>query len=242
MLTTCFWGCDKDPVAAPAGPALVEIDSFELSTVAEPSGLALDQDGSRLWTVSDQTGEIFLLTAGGSLVATIDIQGTDLEGIAVDPWDGTLFVVEEGAGRVLHLDREGNLLESFIPAGLPAMGDSGLEGITVDPRTGHIFLLKEKNPGLLVEMDRTGVVLATTELTFAIDYSGLDFDSRVNQLLVISDQSGTLSWCSTDGQLQQSYVTNLDKGEGIAFDPVRNVFYAVSDSRGTLTSYQIAAE
>ncbi len=239
LCVTLWGGCDKDPVAAPPGPSLTEIDTVELSNVPEPSGLAFDLDGNHLWTVSDQTGSMFRLTTSGSLVATFDIGGQDLEGIAVDPTDGSLFVVEEGLGQVLHLDRQGNLLETLTPGGLPAMGNRGLEGITIDPGTGHIFLLKEMDPGLLVEMDREGTVLALTELDFAIDYSGLAFDAAANQLLIISDQSATLTWCTTSGLPVRSFATGLDKGEGIALDPGQSVIYAVSDSRETLSSFQV---
>ncbi len=240
LCVTLCGGCDKDPVAAPSGPSLDEIDTIELSNVPEPSGLALDTDEGHLWTVSDQTGSIYRLTTGGSLVTTIDIGGTDLEGIAVDPTDGTLFVVEEGLGQVLHLQRDGSLLETLTPSGLPSMGNLGLEGITIDPNTGHIFLLKEMDPGLLVKMDRAGNVLAITELDFASDYSGLAFDAAAGQLLIISDLSANLTWCTTDGQPVKSFATGLDKGEGITMDPNRSVFYAVSDSRETLSSFQVS--
>ena len=240
LCVTLCGGCDKDDVAAPSGPSLVEIDTVELSNVPEPSGLALDQDGLHLWTVSDQTGNVYRLTTSGSLVATLEVGGQDLEGIAVDPTDGTLFVTEEGMGQVLHLDRAGNLLETLTPAGLPAMGNQGLEGITIDPNTGHIFLLKEAAPGLLIEINREGIVLATTELDFAGDYSGLAYDIATGQLLIISDQSETLTWCTTGGQPVKSFATGLDKGEGIALDPESSVLYAVSDSRETLSSYQVS--
>ena len=234
-------GCDSDPAAAPVtGPQLVEIDTVELSNVPEPSGLAFDPDGKHLWTVSDQTGSVYRLTTGGSLVETLDIGGQDLEGITVDPTDGTLFVVEEGMGQVIHVDREGKILGRLTPAGLPDMGNAGLEGITIDTRTGHLFLLKEKEPGLLVEMDREGTVLATIELDFAADYSGLAFDSAAGQLLVISDQSETLTWCTTDGKPKRTLATGLEKGEGIALDPDQAVLYAVSDSWETLSSYRVS--
>ncbi len=234
-------GCDREPVVAPApGPTLVEIDTVDLSGVPEPSGLVFDRDGNHLWTVSDQTGSVYRLTTSGTREATFDIGGQDLEGITVDPTDGTLFVVEEGLGQVLHLDREGNFLGRLTPAGLPEMGNAGLEGVTIDPRTGHLFLLKEKEPGLLVEMDRDGTVLATFELDFAADYSGLAFDAGAGQLLVISDQSATLTWCTTDGQPLRTLNTGLEKGEGIALDPDSSVLYAVSDSKATLTSFRVS--
>jgi len=237
-LTLCG-GCDKDDVAAPAGPSLVLIDSVDLA-VPEPSGLALDLDGNHLWTVSDQTGNVYRLSIGGSLVETLTVGGQDLEGIAVDPVDGTLFITEEGRGEVLHLDREGNLLETLSPAGLPAMGNQGLEGITINPDSGNIFLLKESGPGLLVKMGRDGTVLDTFELDFAADYSGLAFDVAAGQLVVISDQAESLTWCTLDGLPIKTFSTGLDKGEGIALDPVRSVFYAVSDSRETLSTFQIS--
>lgn len=238
-LTLCG-GCDRDPVAAPAsGPSLVEIDTVELNGVPEPSGLAFDLDGNHLWAVSDQTGSIYHLTPEGVRVATFDIEGQDLEGIAVDPSDGSLFVVEEGLGQVLHLDREGNLLERLTPAGLQGLGNTGLEGVTIDPQTGHLFLLKEKEPGLLVEIDRDGSVLATVALDFATDYSGLEYDPIAGQLLVISDESATLTWCTTDGRPQRTLATGLEKGEGIALHPGSSVLYAVSDSRATLTTYRV---
>ena len=233
-------GCDRTPVAAdPAVPSLVEIDTVDLSGVPEPSGLALDIDGVHLWTVSDRTGTIYRLTLSGTRVATLDVGGQDLEGITVDPADGTLYVTEEGLGQVLHFDREGNLLATLTPAGLPEMGNSGLEGITIDTSNGHLFLLKEKNPGLLVEIDTSGQVLAVTELVFADDYSGLAYDATLDQLLVVSDQSATLTWCNTEGAAIKTLATHLDKGEGIAIGPTGDVYYVVSDSRETLSSFQV---
>ncbi len=234
-------GCDKDPVAPPPEMgALVEITTNNLTGVPEPSGLALDTDSNHLWTVSDQTGSIYYLTTGGLLEATIDFGGQDLEGIAIDPTDGSLFVVQEALGQVLHLDREGNLLERLTPSGLPEMGGSGLEGITIDPRNGHIFILKEKNPGMLIEIDRAGVVLATHELDFAEDFAGLEFVTATNQLLIISDKSATLTWCTTTGQAIKTMTTGLEKGEGIALNSDGSVLYAISDSAETLTSYNLS--
>jgi len=233
-------GCDKEPVAPPAGqPHLVELGTVDLACVTEPSGLALDTDGTYLWTVSDQAGSIHRLAPDGTCVTVLDIGGEDLEGVAVDPGDGTLFVVEESLGQVLRLDREGNLLSRWTPAGLPEMGNSGLEGITIDPASGHVFLLKEKDPGLLVELDDQGAVVAVHDLDFAADYSGLAFDPASGLLLVISDQSATLTWCTTGGMPVRTLATGLDKGEGIALSADGTVLYAVSDSRSTLSSFRI---
>jgi uncharacterized protein YjiK len=172
-------------------------------------------------------------------VAVLDIGGEDLEGVAVDPVDSTLYVVEESLGQVLHLDREGNLLARWTLAGLPEMGNSGLEGITIDPASGHLFLLKEKDPGLLVELDDQGGVIAVHDLGFAADYSGLAFDAASGLLLVISDQSATLTWCTATGEPVRTMATGLEKGEGIALSVDGSVFYAVSDSRSTLSSFRI---
>ncbi len=231
-----------EPVAAPLGPSLVEIQEVELSGVPEPSGLVLDQDGEHLWTVSDQTGFMYRLTMSGNLVEEIDLDGEDLEGIAVNPADGSIFVVEESLGQVLNFDREGNLLQRITVEGLPSMGNSGLEGITINPANGHIFLLKEKNPGLLVELNPAGDVLAINDLGFAGDFSGLSFDTDNNQLMILSDQSATLNWCTLEGQKLKTLYTHLDKGEGVAFSSVLNKIFLVSDSQATLSTYHANSE
>ena len=139
-------GCDSGSVAVPdQGPVLTEINSIELSSVPEPSGLALDRDGIHFWIVSDQTGNAYRINPSGNVVTTLELGGQDLEGIAVDPTDGSLFVVEEGLGEILHFSREGLLLERLAPEGLQNLGNTGLEGITIDPISGNIFLVKEKD-------------------------------------------------------------------------------------------------
>ncbi len=240
LMITLVGGCDIEDGASPSGGnSLILKAMVDLSGVPEPSGLALDTDGQHFWTVSDQTGDIYRVTFNGQVVSHLEFNGEDLEGIAVDPQDGTLFVVEERAGEVVHLSRSGHELQRWSPGGLPDMGNSGFEGITVDPLSGNFFILKEKDPGLLIKMNRNGAVLSIVELNFAGDYSGLTINTVTNELLILSDQSKNLSWCDTAGNVLRTFSTGLEKGEGVAFDLATDRLYLVSDSQGTLTTFEI---
>lgn len=229
-----------DDVAAPTGDSiLLMLETVDLSGVPEPSGLALDVDGIHFWTVSDQTGDIYRVSHTGRVDTILDFDGEDLEGIAVDPLDGSLFIVEERAGELIHLNRDGGVIARWNPNGLPEMGNSGFEGVTVDSNSGNLFLLKEKDPGLLVKMNRNGAVLEIVELNFAGDYSGLAMDKDSNELLILSDQSKTLTWCDTAGNVLRTLKTGLEKGEGVALDSVAGRLYIVSDSQATLTTFEL---
>ena len=240
LMSILAGGCDIDDVAtAPAGTALKVVSTVDLSGVPEPSGLALDNDGIHFWTVSDQTGNLYRLAANGVVVATYELNGEDLEGVAVDPRDGSLLVVEERAGTVIHLNRNGQEIERWTPSGLPDMANSGLEGVVVEPQTGHIFLLKEKSPGLLIEMNRQGAVVASHELDFASDFSGLCLAADQRSLIVLSDQSASATWCDFWGQPTRTLATGLDKGEGLTINPSGTRIFAVSDRLSTLTTFEL---
>ena len=77
---------------ATAGLSLIA--SYALS-LSEPSDLALDGSGESLWTVTDRPGKVHQLALDGTLIQTLKFVGEDLEGIAYDASDRTLWVAEE---------------------------------------------------------------------------------------------------------------------------------------------------
>ena len=81
--------CDKDP----SGPGWSEGQLTLLSShsidIDELSGLSLDATGTSLWTVGAR--RIYRLSLAGQ-VQELEFKGDNLEGIASDPSDGTLWV------------------------------------------------------------------------------------------------------------------------------------------------------
>jgi len=218
---------------------LTLISTFSLA-ISDPSGLARDPDGVHLWTVSDRAGVgIYKITKQGQIVENLRFNSEDLEGITVDPANGSLWVVEERRRELVNVSREGVVLSRTIldiPGNIP---NDGLEGITIRPQTGHFYVLNEKNPRLLIELDPQLNILKITPIDFSGsffmgDISGVDYNVRENTLWILSDQSAKIVVTDLDGNPLRHYATGVTKGEGIAVDPVARLVYIVSDSESEL--------
>jgi len=242
----------------------------------EPSGLTLNRDGSALYTVSDDTKAIFRLDLNGrvSVSDSFFIGLDDLEGIAIRREDSELLVVQEATNSVVLVDLKTRRERSRRP--LSAMGNyatiaqhfpdppdnNGLEGITVNTSNDHVFVVKERRPGLLIELDPSLRTILSTRVLQAsqgfthpklkadkLDFSGLSFDSRNDTLWIASDKGQCLfqyDW-TRDAVLQRLDLTintgNKDKlirkAEGVAFDPQRKRMYVVSDRDADLYVYKV---
>lgn len=208
--------------------------------VDEPSGLCFSSDMGSLWTVSDQTRKVYKVDFDGSVLETLAYTGNDLEGIVADPEDGTLWVAEEYLSQIVQLDTLGNELQRIDVVG--ASGGSGLEGITINTANGHFFLLKEQDPGVLIELDPEFNLLKYKRINFAFDYSGIYYESRHQNLWIVSDQNEKVYKCDLTGSVLAEYPIDVDKAEGIAVDIENARVYIVSDSHEKLYLYSIKDE
>lgn len=204
--------------------------------VEELSGLDLAINNKTLWTVSDKYGKIYQLDLTGRILKEISIPGIDLEGITVDAYGHTFWVVQESLSELLQVDTLGNRLQNIYIANA-SIGSSGLEGITLNTTNNHLFLLKEKDPSLLMELNPEFEVIYNKLLFTALDYSGMDYDYIENELWIISDQNKMLYQCDTRGYVLNSYMIDVDKAEGIAYDSANKLIYIVSDSADSLYVY-----
>ncbi|MEC8732302.1 MAG: SdiA-regulated domain-containing protein [Cyanobacteriota bacterium] len=242
----------------------------------EPSGLTLNADGSALYTVSDDTKAIFRLDLKGrvSVSDSFFIGLDDLEGIALRGNDSELLVVQERSNSVVVVDLSSRRERSRRP--LSAMtnydtiahhfpdppDNNGLEGITVNTRNNHVVVVKERKPGLLIELDSTLTTILSTRVLQAsqgfmhpelkaekLDFSGLSYDSSSDTLWIVSDKGRCLfqyDWAG-DTVLQRLDLTistgdkpkQIRKPEGVAFDPGRKRMYVVSDRDADLYVFKL---
>ncbi len=216
--------------------SLVEVASFPL-TVNEPSGLALDIDGASLWTVGNSPSRVYRLSMEGTTLATLSYQGSDLEGIAVDPDDGTLWVLEERARNLVHLSRSGRQ-QSSTPLALGGAANSGPEGVSFSPAR-IIWVVQEKKPGQLVRLNESRAIAATIPLAFARDYSDLCWDAGGQWLWVLSDEDRALFRCAPDGTRLASYGIDVVKPEGVAVDAARGRIWVTSDAADRLYAFEM---
>ena len=242
----------------------------------EPSGLTLNRDGSVLYTVSDDTKEIFRLDLKGkvSVAESFFIGLDDLEGIAIRRHDSELLVVQEKTNSVVVVDLHNrkercrrslssmtnyDTISHYFP---DPPDNNGLEGITVNTSNDHVFVVKERRPGLLIELDASLTTILSTRVLQAsqgfihpelkadkLDFSGLCFDSSSDTIWIASDKGQCLFQydLTSDTVVERLDLTTgtgakskkIRKPEGIAFDPERKKMYVVSDRDADLYVFQL---
>jgi len=246
FLVVCFtflqiWNCseksptDSDPIVDNV-PRLELVSTVNIQ-VDEPSGLCFSIDKSFLWTVSDHTRKVYKVDYDGTVIETLSYTGNDLEGVAIDPADSTIWVAEEYLSQIVQMDTLGNELNRVTITG--AAGNSGLEGITINTSTNHFFLLKERNPGVLIELDQNFNLLQYKRINFAFDYSGIFYESQNNHLWIVSDQKEKVYKCDLTGSVLSEYSIDVPQPEGIAVDIENSLVYIVSDSHEKLYQFSI---
>jgi uncharacterized protein YjiK len=205
---------------------------IELS-ISEPSGLALSVNKDALYTVSDFTGKIYRISFDGKLLNELPFAGVDMEGIDVDKESGEIYTVEEGLQRIDHLSQQGILLDNITSINIQAPdNDTGFEGIAKNKDT--LYILFEKNPGLLIKYHIPSKNWTQKTLSFALDYSGIDYDDSDNTLWIVSHESAMLYHCNLSGSVIKSQPIDIKQAEGVAIDRKKNVAWIVSDSNSKL--------
>ncbi len=197
--------------------------------VHEASGLAAYGEDMFL-TVSDSVSKIYLMNTAGDVISTLGFSGKNLEGVAYDPAGPFIYVVEENDNQVVKMDTAGQELGRFSVPLENADPRHGLEGITHNPLNGRLYVISEKNPALLFVLTGTGELISTHPLDFAKDYSSVFFDPNENTLWILSDDSGTLTRTTLEGEALLTYHTGVEKGEGVIVDSKASRVYIVTDT------------
>jgi len=222
--------CNDQNEAVPVNDALELNASYKIN-VLEPSGLAVSREGNALYTVSDNTAQIYKLSTTGNVIQTFDYVGNDLEGVSTFTGN-KLLLAEERTKEIVVFDIEtGSYLKHRINY-KNSDENSGIEGVTYNSTDGTIFILNEKNPGILIRLRADFSIIAAYELDFASDYSGIFYDSSSNSLWIVSDQNKTINKCTLTGELVKAYSTSVTQAEGIAI--ANDNIFVVSDAEAKL--------
>jgi uncharacterized protein YjiK len=193
--------------------------------VAEPSDLAFDPSTGTFWTVSDQRGTVHRISADGSAVGVpIDLKGKDLEGVALDPVTGHLFVADEAASEVVEATRDGEVVGRFRVA--IKSSQSGIEGIAYDPASDGFVLVKERDPAELVFVDRKGNITSRAEVRTE-DLSAVTVSPDGNSIFAVARFEEAVLELDRSGHKRNRLALNAPALEGLAFDG--NRLFAIAD-------------
>ena len=237
LVAACLFGCSGSDPAAPPLPTLPLLATFALDVI-EPSDLAINETGMLLWTVSSGPGadSVYQLDTTGKRLKVLNYSGQDLEGVAYDPSDHTLWVAEENQRALVHMDLDGNVIQKHNLA-LTGEQNSGLEGVSLDG-AGRLVVLNQKLPGMFIRLNPDFTIASKDTLTFAGDYSGITYEPAAASFWIVSAQSHRLYRWTLAGGVSQQYDLPFPKPEGVAFDPTTNRVYIVSDSENRMYVYQ----
>ena len=214
---------------------LLELEASYKIDVLEPSGLAVNSAGNALYTVSDNTAQVYKLSTTGNVIQTLNYVGNDLEGVSTFTGN-KLLLAEERTKEIVEFDMSaGSSLKHKINYE-NSSDNSGIEGVTYNSVDGTIFILNEKDPGKLIRLRADFTVIAEYDLNFAIDYSGIFYESLTNNLWIVSDQNKTINKCTLTGELIKKYSISVTQAEGIAI--ANNKIYVVSDAEAKLYVYK----
>ncbi|MBT5529955.1 MAG: hypothetical protein HOK35_12410 [Cytophagia bacterium] len=205
-------------------------DSYEIQ-IEEPSGLAYSKDKLSLYTVSDQ-GKIYQISLTGDVLRELPFKGDDFEGITVDSETSEICICEEREGNLIKLDSIGVFQSTYDILQTP--GNSGLEGLTYNHSDEVYYMLKEKMQGTLIKYDVKSNSVTQLVLGFAHDYSGLFYHHISNTIWIVSDESRTLTRCTTEGIALKIYDLPISGVEGIVVNDDETEAYVVSDPNNKL--------
>ena len=234
--------------------------------LTQPSDLALSLDRKTLWTVSDNTKAIFKLNLNGELIfnESFLVDTSDLEGITINKSGDTLYTTKEDSNELMSIDVKTRRITRQQPISamkgfqtisryFPETPDNkGLEGITFNPVNGSLYALKERDPGLLIELDtdlesiievrllnKSNGFIETDTPQKKLDFSGISYDSLSDLFWIVSDKGRCIflyDWNKDHviqtlklSYKQDSKTKTIRKAEGIAIDPIDRRLYIVSE-------------
>jgi DNA-binding beta-propeller fold protein YncE len=76
LLVNILYSCSDNEEITPVDDQLELLAKYKID-VPEPSGLAIDQSGSALYTVSDNTNKVYKISAQGEVIRTFGYSGND---------------------------------------------------------------------------------------------------------------------------------------------------------------------
>lgn len=196
------------------------------------------------------------------------IQGASFEGVTYAPPppgisdDHYIYLVDESSDSVVPVNYNTNEYRAAIPlssmagySSVECVGSGqkvgyifgqdqgkniGLEGITWNGHRSRFFLLKEKDPGLLIEVsaDLRTIHACQTLAYNNADYSDVSYDPVRRKYWIVSDEGRSLAlydW-STASRVQ-GWNLGYDGGEGVAFNPATSQLFIATDNGPGQTSY-----
>ena len=226
--------CSKQNEANLKDDALELMNTYSIQ-VSEPSGLAINSEGTNLYTVSDNTNKIYKLSSTGTILKTYNYEGNDLEGVTTFS-NNKLLVVEERTKEVVEYDMgSGSYIKHKIDYE-NTDSNSGLEGITYNFNDNTIKSTHQKYQNLFYDERLISGVIRSSEQTLKTYYTPVNHtifaqnvvnESKTGKLPKTAQLFiGSLGTASNNGQISPAQLAKLFRtSQGLIEVPIHLILY-----------------
>jgi uncharacterized protein YjiK len=218
-----------------AGP--IEIGSVR----SETSGLAINQERDRIYSVSNEPPILFELDSEGQTLRTIPLPGyEDTEGISY-VGDNQFAIVEERRGTLslIRVDPASATVTEVLEQRPQVLFDfehnRGLEGVTIGPSERELLLLRQRYPTRVYSVPLTGgnrlenrvaELFTVSKLPFLglREGSGIHYDAESKHIFIVSARSQAVFEYTMTGEVVGRFWlksgsagldASIDRAEGI---------------------------
>ncbi|MFQ5957159.1 MAG: SdiA-regulated domain-containing protein [Candidatus Brocadiales bacterium] len=155
-----------------------------------------------------------------NLIETYTVGAREPSGLAYDPTDDTLWVVEDRGGGIYKIQKRGEDILGAI-----VFTSEDLEGIAYNPSSKTFFLAEERKRFIL-EIDKKGTLLKTIDVPIEYDktdvnngFEGVTFDPASKHLFVVNEKNPVAVLEVThDAEIVNSFEVDVKDLSGICLD------------------------
>ena len=205
---------------------------FEVD-MAELSGLCLNKDKTKLLACGD-TGTVKEISFTGE-ATELWKSGADMEGIALNPSNGDIYLAIEGTQKIHRLPAPiyNSEVEMFDVSSASAFKNSGIEAVEFYKRN-TVFVGSQKGANLW-QYKLDGTLVSSISLSsFASEIAALHYDEAADCLWVADSKLAKIFVCTVEGQLLETYdFPFIENAEAICLDRDRNCLWIGSDEDAT---------
>jgi sugar lactone lactonase YvrE len=178
---------------------------------------------------------LYVITPEGNVVRKVAIQGSSphMLGLAFNPINGFLLVLDFGAGKVLHVDPKTGLSSVFM---IPTIAGSGLNALTFD-KSGNVYVSDSFN-GVIWKTGPNGgtptiwsndpLLGPGTGLTPPFGANGVEFNNAGTLMYVANTAFHQIIQIpvNSDGSAGSAsiFITGINAPDGIAIDKNDNLW------------------
>ena len=201
--------------------------------MAELSGLCLNKDKTKLLACGD-TGIVKEISFTGE-ATELWKSGADMEGIALNPSNGDIYLAIEGTQKIHRLPAPiyNSEVEMFDVSSASAFKNSGIEAVEFYKRN-TVFVGSQKGANLW-QYKLDGTLVSSISLSsFASEIAALHYDEAADCLWVADSKLAKVFVCTVEGQLLETYeFPFIENAEAICLDRDRNCLWIGSDEDAT---------